>query len=226
MNLLDSESSTMNSNAIVAQGWDGVSRGQSILQDLWHGMLDQATPQDGMTAHIQGLIRGHQKRQGAEIKCPERMKFPSSTWDSQTCLHLSPSSRAFSGSAMAEDFRAKYSCCLVTLRGSYSTYVECLSQIRRRKKTQVDMFNEILQASAASVCEQRAWSMNIADSWRRKEQRGERSPMDIKVARRESCPVYCMEQALLSPIGVGSGKNRVAQALVYTRSLASDQQGK
>ncbi|CAM4689580.1 unnamed protein product [Lepidochelys kempii] len=51
------------------------------------------------------------------------------------------------------------------LRGSPSTPVECLSQIRRRKKrTWDDMFNEILHASAASDCEQRAWRVNIADS--------------------------------------------------------------
>ncbi|CAM5120479.1 unnamed protein product [Eretmochelys imbricata] len=51
------------------------------------------------------------------------------------------------------------------LRGSPSTPVECLSQIRRRKKrTWDDMFNEILHACAASDCEQRAWRVNIADS--------------------------------------------------------------
>ncbi|KAM7151390.1 uncharacterized protein RBU57_012054 [Macrochelys suwanniensis] len=46
------------------------------------------------------------------------------------------------------------------------------SQIRRRKRrTQDDIFNEILQACTALHHEHRAWRMNFADTWRRKEWR-------------------------------------------------------
>ncbi|KAH1166672.1 hypothetical protein KIL84_015844 [Mauremys mutica] len=44
------------------------------------------------------------------------------------------------------------------------TPMECLSQIRRRKKAQDDMFQEILQAIAASGNEHRAWRITLADN--------------------------------------------------------------
>ncbi|XP_074811647.1 uncharacterized protein LOC141989158 isoform X3 [Natator depressus] len=57
------------------------------------------------------------------------------------------------------------------LRVSHFTPMEGLSQIRRRKKwTQDDMFNEILQVRAVSDCEHRAWKRNIA-GWRAQQHR-------------------------------------------------------
>ncbi|CAM2096822.1 unnamed protein product [Caretta caretta] len=69
--------------------------------------------------------------------------------------------------AMPETDRKREEGCLavafVALRGSLATPAELLSQRRKRKnRTWDDMFNEILQASAASYLEQRAWRMNTA----------------------------------------------------------------
>ncbi|KAH1175395.1 hypothetical protein KIL84_008269 [Mauremys mutica] len=54
---------------------------------------------------------------------------------------------------------------IAAFRVSPSTPAKHLSQIRKRKKgTRDDTFSEILQASAASDHEHRAWRMNVADS--------------------------------------------------------------
>ncbi|EMP29894.1 hypothetical protein UY3_12994 [Chelonia mydas] len=57
------------------------------------------------------------------------------------------------------------SAAVAALKGLLYTPMEHLSQERRRKKmTWDDMFSEILQASAATDHEQRAWRVNIANS--------------------------------------------------------------
>ncbi|EMP37964.1 DCN1-like protein 5 [Chelonia mydas] len=100
-------------------------------------------------------------------------------------------------------------CCVVALRGSPSIPDEHLSQIKRRKKrTQDDMFSEILQASAALDREQKAWRGNTADctedrAARRKAQEKEKmlqTVMDLQVQQSWGClPLQSKENSIIAP---------------------------
>ncbi|XP_044840354.1 uncharacterized protein LOC123346996 [Mauremys mutica] len=75
---------------------------------------------------------------------------------------------------------------VVAWKGSLSTPVEHLSQIRRTKKrTQNDIFCEILQASVAPDPEQRAWQMNIAECMERERVNRPKGPVAQQVKERE-----------------------------------------
>ncbi|CAM2111609.1 unnamed protein product [Caretta caretta] len=53
--------------------------------------------------------------------------------------------------------------CVIFVAAEVWLICKCLIQIRKRKKNaQDDMFCEILQASAASDCDQRTWTVTIA----------------------------------------------------------------
>lgn len=84
----------------------------------------------------------------------------------------------------------------MAFRFSPSTPAECLSQTSRRKKrSQDDTFQEILQASGALNTEHRAWRITIADSLgkygveRRKMQEKERDMQQdiLGLLRKQRC---------------------------------------
>ncbi|XP_043379372.1 epithelial membrane protein 2 isoform X2 [Chelonia mydas] len=70
------------------------------------------------------------------------------------------------------------------LRGSPSTPAERLRADEEKERTLDDMFKEILLASAASDCAQRAWRLNIADSLE-KERVDRRKAQDAHQERRQ-----------------------------------------
>ncbi|XP_067425841.1 zinc finger and SCAN domain-containing protein 29-like isoform X2 [Emydura macquarii macquarii] len=85
-------------------------------------------------------------------------------------LFLTPeqSSQSQESSSSEPDAGEGTSAANMALRVSSATPAERLGQMRRRKKrTREDMFQEVLQASRASECEQRAWRRMINDKMQR-----------------------------------------------------------
>ncbi|EMP37295.1 hypothetical protein UY3_05532 [Chelonia mydas] len=126
-----------------------------------------------------GKLRSGSKRLNADYVCkaqllksvtvsriyPLTFNFPfccdSQNWVVQRVMSASQVSSS-EGSALPT---AVQNCCHCGLKGSLSTLMECLSQLRRRKKrTQDDdMFNKNLQPSVTFGHEQSFWQMKISD---------------------------------------------------------------